>query len=519
MTTAPFPCLVVATIPESIDPMDRAAKYDDPLDLALKSAGVGMVSGAGSQLDVSRQIAFVDIELALANTDGALELARTTLKSLGAPKGSVMSFSRDGTVAVIAVATGEPSPPQQAGTGAMQRRRPDSTAPTNNAVTYDQAQIQKTAEQLLASYRSLFVEAYALGPINRDAYEANVFAWYDAMTAEFASHGFSALGDLKMVKTPGAREPGAGPFARRFLSKDQLHRVDIFQIWSPKASDWVRVINIVTELSSNQFLWTTTAERKWNTPTHVLSECQPVNAPVQVILDAHQKRLAAFLAQQPLVRPIELTGLDGVLASENRCQALTAAFRRRQAVPTVDELLRMGSEGTLAALAHAEMRRLVFGDESSAWQVTTVDLPYNGRAPMRLSDLIEFALDQGIRQVEQAGSPLHPFLIEGSGRAHFFLCTKGDADPMEIALQTVRSAAAAATTCALVIDSRITMTDGKKVDAIVVMACERGIPEGEAWAQAYRPKGFLRSFKRLPMRERVGTARNLFDEAATASSV
>lgn len=88
---------------------------------------------------------------------------------------------------------------------------------------------------------------------------------------------------------------------------------------------------------------------------------------------------------------------------------------------------------------------------------------------------------------------------------------------MEIALKTLRTEGAAATACALVLDSRITMHDGKKTDAIVVMASRRDGSLGETWAQAYRPKGLFRSFKVLPMREQVATSKNLFTEADGAA--
>ncbi|MBK6307216.1 MAG: hypothetical protein IPF47_16430 [Gemmatimonadetes bacterium] len=127
--------------------------------------------------------------------------------------------------------------------------------------------------------------------------------------------------------------------------------------------------------------------------------------------------------------------------------------------------------------------------------------------------LIEFALDQGTKQVAEVGSPLNPFLVTESGRAHFFVSLKGDGDPMEIALKTLRADAKGATACALVLDSRITMRDGKQTDAIVVMASRRHGSLGETWAQGYRPKGLFRSFKVLPMREQVATSKNLFTEA------
>lgn len=533
MTDRTFPHTVVATITDNVGPIDRGAKYEDPLDAVLQRAGLGAVCGGGSQMDASRKIAFVDIEVALADTDAALDLLRVTFKRLGAPAGSVLTFSRDGAMQVISIDTGEPATEPNGGTSAMSRRllnidesdegeegdeddEDDAFEPH-----YDDALVRQTADRLLASYRTLFVDSYPLGPIHRDAYPSDVFEWYDAMTASLASRGFTALGDLKIVKDASKPEPGAGPFARRFVSNDHVHRIDLFQVRGAPDAPWTRVVNVVAELSDGRFVWTTTTPPRWNTPDHVLLEYVPGDASVEMVLDSHVARLDVHLTANAGVTTVKFATLTQVLDSENRCQARTAAFRRAQGVPSVDELIRLGSERTLATLTHRAMHETVFGGatapsaDAGEWHVTSVDLPKNGSGAMSYPALIELALDQGTKQVAEVGSPLNPFLVTESGRAHFFVSLKGDGDPMEIALKTLRAGARDATACALVLDSRITMRDGTQTDAIVVMASRRDGSLGETWAQAYRPKGLFRSFKVLPMREQVATSKNLFTEAET----
>lgn len=531
VTDRTYPHTVVATITDDVGPIDRGAKYQDPLDAILQPAGLGEVRGGGSQLDAARRIAFVDVEVALADTEGALELLRTTLQRLGAPAGSVLTFTRNGAVQVIAIDTGAPASAPTGGASAMSRRLLDdgpvngTTATSAPAPVYDEAQVRKTAESMLASYRKLFVEAYPLGPINRDAYGSDVFEWYDAMTTSLAALGFTALGDLKIVKEAGKPEPGAGPFARRFVSSDGAPRIDLFQVKGAVDAPWTRVVNVVAELSDGTFLYTSTAPPRWNTPPHVLLEYIPGDTSLDALLDAHRARLAAHLRAHEGVTTVKVAALADVIASENRCQARTAAFRKQQGVPSVDELLRLGSEATLATLTHRAMHAMVFGNAAAAtspsaapanaseWHVAHADLPVRGNSTMSFEALIAFALDQGTKQVAEVGSPLNPFLVTETGRAHFFVCTKGDGDPMEIALRTLRTEEKEAAACALVLDSRITMHDGKKSDAIVVMASRRDGSLGETWVQAYRPKGLFRSFKVLPMREKVATSKNLFSEA------
>jgi len=83
-----YPHLVIARIPEYIEPMDRGDRYEDPLDEKLKEAGLGEVTGGGSQLDENFKIRFVDLEICLSNLDSAITLCTTVLEACGAPKGS-----------------------------------------------------------------------------------------------------------------------------------------------------------------------------------------------------------------------------------------------------------------------------------------------------------------------------------------------------------------------------------------------------------------------------------------------
>jgi hypothetical protein len=93
---ARFPHLVIAHIPEHIEPIERAERYEDPLQDALAISGLGVITGGGSQLTPTGDIAFVEVELALANLDGALEVVKRILEEAEAPAGSQLLFRRNG---------------------------------------------------------------------------------------------------------------------------------------------------------------------------------------------------------------------------------------------------------------------------------------------------------------------------------------------------------------------------------------------------------------------------------------
>jgi hypothetical protein len=91
-----FPHPVIARIPEHIEPMDRSARYEDPLQDALAIRDLGMVTGGGSLMTPTTEIGHVDVELALADLDGALEVVQRILEEAGAPVGSHLLFEQDG---------------------------------------------------------------------------------------------------------------------------------------------------------------------------------------------------------------------------------------------------------------------------------------------------------------------------------------------------------------------------------------------------------------------------------------
>ena len=100
--TAPVePQLVLVRIPEQLQPLDRGAKYEDPLDAVLKKEAVGDVNGGDMQLsapdaDGKKSIEWVGVDVDLSDFDRGLPILKRELLRLGAPPGAVLEYSRDG---------------------------------------------------------------------------------------------------------------------------------------------------------------------------------------------------------------------------------------------------------------------------------------------------------------------------------------------------------------------------------------------------------------------------------------
>ncbi len=87
---------VFAKIQDRVQPIERGTKYEDPLDAALKQAKFGEVTGGGSSLTKENTIDWVGVDIELVNLTDALAFTKKKLRELGAPKGSVLEFEKDG---------------------------------------------------------------------------------------------------------------------------------------------------------------------------------------------------------------------------------------------------------------------------------------------------------------------------------------------------------------------------------------------------------------------------------------
>ena len=80
--------LLIARLYEHIEPLDRGARYEDPLDAVLRERGLGEVTGGGSQLSETGEIEFADVEIQVSNPDDAAPVIVASLEAAGAPVGS-----------------------------------------------------------------------------------------------------------------------------------------------------------------------------------------------------------------------------------------------------------------------------------------------------------------------------------------------------------------------------------------------------------------------------------------------
>jgi hypothetical protein len=88
---------VYIKIPGDIDPVDRGERFEDPLQAALDAAGLGTITGGGSQLsqpdgEGERFVEFCGLDVDLYHAEKGLALLRQELLRLEAPAGTALLY-------------------------------------------------------------------------------------------------------------------------------------------------------------------------------------------------------------------------------------------------------------------------------------------------------------------------------------------------------------------------------------------------------------------------------------------
>jgi hypothetical protein len=98
---------VVARLNARLQPINRGAIFEDPLNKVLTERKAGEVCGGGSALSEVGEIECCDIEIQIAGpTSEAVDLVIKTLETLGAPKGSTLRIEAEDREVEFGVADG-----------------------------------------------------------------------------------------------------------------------------------------------------------------------------------------------------------------------------------------------------------------------------------------------------------------------------------------------------------------------------------------------------------------------------
>lgn len=83
------PQMLVVSLNARLRPLDRGEIFEDPLDASLQEAGLGEVTGGGTQMAESGEVSSCDVEISVrGDLQAAIEHILDRLGRQGAPKGS-----------------------------------------------------------------------------------------------------------------------------------------------------------------------------------------------------------------------------------------------------------------------------------------------------------------------------------------------------------------------------------------------------------------------------------------------
>lgn len=83
---------VSAKITDPVTSENRATKYEEPLDAALKEAKLGEVTGGGNSVGKGGKIEWAGVDIEINDVQKGIPLIKQKLLDLGAPKGSSLEY-------------------------------------------------------------------------------------------------------------------------------------------------------------------------------------------------------------------------------------------------------------------------------------------------------------------------------------------------------------------------------------------------------------------------------------------
>ncbi|MBF8262217.1 MAG: hypothetical protein HW376_1746 [candidate division NC10 bacterium] len=87
---------ITVQLNDRAQPIDRGDRFEDPLNAFLLKAGLGEITGGGTQLGDNGEVVSCEIEVRLnKRNEDSIRILRTALEKLGAPKGSRLLIDPD----------------------------------------------------------------------------------------------------------------------------------------------------------------------------------------------------------------------------------------------------------------------------------------------------------------------------------------------------------------------------------------------------------------------------------------
>jgi hypothetical protein len=189
-----------------------------------------------------------------------------------------------------------------------------------------------SAVATVEEHKKLYVDRHE----HRAATEADFVgrdrAWYDAATAELLSLGYQQLADR--VNTTVENASQLVVVQRGFISGDHTTMTSIYQFVRPNKKTGevidLRLCDCESELSDGQFVTTSNsaASNLASLPPQIHSTKHPAETTPTELVALHEASKAKFVMENPGTTFVQIHSLEEYDASQQRSQAIKAAFRK-----------------------------------------------------------------------------------------------------------------------------------------------------------------------------------------------
>jgi hypothetical protein len=226
---------------------------------------------------------------------------------------------------------------------------------------------ERAAQEILATIEATFQPTHRFVRVQAGSYRHLDLGFYDRTARDLTARGFSVLADVEdrtITETPGTVLSAI--LVRTLVSRDGTVMCALYhphiRRFTLRALLWLfgklpgKVTDMETECTDGSFVVTTNAASAaaFDSPALIAAEYLPVKTAPLDVYARHTQRLAEHLAARPGVQARTIASHDEMLASQNRMNALKAAFRGEVGGVTREELERLSVFGNrLAGEVHA----------------------------------------------------------------------------------------------------------------------------------------------------------------------
>lgn len=207
------------------------------------------------------------------------------------------------------------------------------------------ASTEEAAEGVAKAAGLLTVKGHEYAPARADDFSHLDLAWYDRSRQTLEALGFTLLQDVQNLTVD--RAGGTRTLLRLFASRDGTAMACLYHLkpgWFARVvgAKATQVLDVDTQFANGEWVCTSNAESAGaiHQPTSINALYLAAATPQPLVIEAHQKRVSAYVQQHPGVAAVRVASAEDVFRAQNALQAIKSAFRAGRGLSR-DELQQM----------------------------------------------------------------------------------------------------------------------------------------------------------------------------------